>query len=358
MGDDGHGELLDVLGHDKRAAVQQRQGLGRPHERERGAGARAELHPGHRARLTREVHGVSLQLVAHAYVLDALPEPEHVVHRHARRDVVERVALGLGREDGHLLLGGDVPEGKQHREPVHLRLGQGVRAAELDRILGGDDEEEVRELERAPFDRHLALGHGLEERRLGPRRGAVDLVRQQDVREDRALVEMEGVVALVEHRHAQDIRRQEIRRELDALEGGADRPRERLGERRLPDAREVLDDQVALGEEREHGEPKGLVRGVHDQAEVVLDARREVGRPSHLDALTGSTLLPDNQGPDRSRPVASRRRRTGFAWRRRIDSAVFRTRDLRPMRGLILCCGSTRSRARGSRPARPSARSR
>src|SRR5439155_7800616 len=39
-----------------------------------------------------------------------------------------------------------------------------------------DDEEQLREPERPALDRHLALGHRLEERRLRPRRGAVDLV--------------------------------------------------------------------------------------------------------------------------------------------------------------------------------------
>src|SRR5881397_2730665 len=52
-----------------------------------------------------------------------------------------------------------------------------------------------------------------------------------------APLEMEGVIALVEDRHAQDVRRQEVGRELDALERGADRPGEGLGERRLAGAR-------------------------------------------------------------------------------------------------------------------------
>jgi len=63
-------------------------------------------------------------------------------------------------------------------------------------------------------------------------------------------VETEGLVTLVEDRHAQDVRRQEVGRELDALERGADRTRERLGERRLAGAGIVLEQHVAAARER------------------------------------------------------------------------------------------------------------
>ena len=48
-----------------------------------------------------------------------------------------------------------------------------------------------------PVDRDLALVHRLEQRGLGARARAVDLVGEQDVREDRALPEDELAAALV-----------------------------------------------------------------------------------------------------------------------------------------------------------------
>ena len=50
----------------------------------------------------------------------------------------------LAEEHVHLLLGRGVAEVDPHREPVELRLGQRVGAVELDRVLGGDDEERAR----------------------------------------------------------------------------------------------------------------------------------------------------------------------------------------------------------------------
>ncbi len=60
---------------------------------------------------------------------------------------------------------------------------------------------------RDPVDRHLMLGHRLEQRRLGARQGAVDLVDEHDVREYRPGPELELARALVEDRQAGDIGR-------------------------------------------------------------------------------------------------------------------------------------------------------
>ena len=51
------------------------------------------------------------------------------------------------------------------------------------------------ELVRGVVDRDLAFAHRLEQRRLRARRGAVDLVGEDDVREDRAALELEHLAA-------------------------------------------------------------------------------------------------------------------------------------------------------------------
>ena len=107
---------------------------------------------------------------------------------------------------------------------------------------------------RLAVDRHLVLLHRLEQRRLRLRRGAVDLVDQQDVGEDRPGPELELVRALVEDVDARDVRREQVGRELDPREVDVERARERLREHRLPHAREVLDDHVPLGEQAEDAE--------------------------------------------------------------------------------------------------------
>ena len=71
-------------------------------------------------------------------------------------------------------------------EAVELTFGEGEDALVLVRVLRRDHEERVGKLVRLAVDGHLALLHRLEERGLGARRRTVDLVREEDVREDGA----------------------------------------------------------------------------------------------------------------------------------------------------------------------------
>ena len=50
---------------------------------------------------------------------------------------------------------------------------------------------------------------------------------------------------------------QQVGRELDALEGAAERARQRLGQHRLADAGHVLDEHVALAEQRDQQQLDG-----------------------------------------------------------------------------------------------------
>ncbi len=109
-------------------------------------------------------------------------------------------------------------------EAVELRLGQRVGALVLDRVLGREHEKRPLERARPPLDRHLALLHRLEQRRLRLRRSAVDLVGEQQVGEDRAGAELELGGALVEHRRAGHVGGHQVGRELDAREAERRRP--------------------------------------------------------------------------------------------------------------------------------------
>ena len=46
-------------------------------------------------------------------------------------------AFAASRGMQHLVARSDVAERELHREPIHLRLGQWIRAAEFDRVLRG-----------------------------------------------------------------------------------------------------------------------------------------------------------------------------------------------------------------------------
>ena len=100
-------------------------------------------------------------------------------------------------------------------------------------------------------DGDLALLHRLEQRGLHLGRGAVDLVGEEDVAEDRAGLEAElalaalGIVDL----GAGDVGGQQVRRELDAAEVGVEVLGHRLDGPGLGEAGQALDQQVAVGEQ-------------------------------------------------------------------------------------------------------------
>ena len=100
------------------------------------------------------------------------------------RRTISSSSAGVGIVDEHL-----------HEEPVALRFGQRVHALALDRVLRGEHEEGVGDEVRDAADRHVALGHHLEQRRLHLRRSPVDLVGQDDVGEHRAELDVEALAS-------------------------------------------------------------------------------------------------------------------------------------------------------------------
>jgi hypothetical protein len=162
-----------------------------------------------------------------------------------------------------------------HQEPVELRLGQPVRALHLDRVLRRHHQERAGHLARHGVHRHPPLGHHLQQRRLGLRRAAVDLVGQHDVGEDRAGVEPEPLLFLVVDRDAGDVAGQQVRGELDAAPPPADAAGQTAGERGLTEAGHVLDQQVPLGQQ---GGQRHL-----DQLRLAFDHLLDVGRYGRRD---------------------------------------------------------------------------
>ena len=105
-------------------------------------------------------------------------------------------------------------------EPIELRLRQRVGALELDRILRGKHDEGRGENTRLAEYRDLLFFHRFEHCRLGFRRGSVDLVGENDMSEDRALLELKfpPAVGVRQHFGADDIRWHQVGSELNPFE--------------------------------------------------------------------------------------------------------------------------------------------
>ena len=141
----------------------------------------------------------------------------------------------------------------------------------LDRVLGGDDEERPLQRIGPVVHAHLPLGHAFEEGRLGARSGAVDLVRQQDLGEDGAGVELEVARLLVEDARPRDVARQQVGRALQPAEPAAERARQGLGEERLGRAGDVLQQEVPLGEQAGEHQLEHRPLAVDDRLELLED---------------------------------------------------------------------------------------
>ena len=135
-------------------------------------------------------------------------------------------------------------------------------------------------------DRDLALLHRLEQRRLRLRRRAVDLVGEHDVGEHAAGAELELAGGAVPDRHAGDVGGQQVGGELDAVPGAADRAGDRLGQRRLADAGDVLDEEVALGEQAHEREVDLLALALDHAARRCRRSARN--RPARTTDARGS----------------------------------------------------------------------
>ena len=95
------------------------------------------------------------------------------------------------------------------------------------------------------------LGHRLEQGRLRLRRGAIDLVGEQHVREHRPAREDELALAVLLEQHARagDVGRHQVDGELDAVEAQVQRLPERAHDQRLAGTRHALDEHVPAGEQ-------------------------------------------------------------------------------------------------------------
>jgi len=103
-------------------------------------------------------------------------------------------------------------------------------------------------------DGDLALLHGFEQRGLHLGGGAVDLVRQHQIREDRPPLDAEAGVPGVEDLRADHVGGQHVRCKLDAREAGVDGSSQRLHRQGLGQARQALEQDVAAAQEA-HEQP-------------------------------------------------------------------------------------------------------
>src|SRR5205823_7522020 len=117
------------------------------------------------------------------------------------------------------------------------------------RILCCDDKKWLRQFVSHAIDRDVPLLHRLEQRALRFGSGAIDFVDQYDLRKERATMKNEPLLIAIENGIAENVGREEIACELDALKGETKRTGERLRECRLANAGNVFNKQMTAGKQ-------------------------------------------------------------------------------------------------------------
>ena len=201
--------------------------------------------------------------------------------------------------DLHQVLGRRERHEDLEEEAVELGLREGVGPLELDGVLGGQDEERGREAAGVVPHRHRPLLHRLEHGALGLRRGAVDLVGEHQVGEDRArlVAEASPGLGLLDDVRPHDVRRHQVGRELDPRERqGEDLP-EGADEHGLPEPRDALQQDVAAGEQADERVSEQVGLAHHDRPQLPLDRLGAGGEGLRGDVLRRGVVAAHGPAP-------------------------------------------------------------
>src|SRR5688500_6966340 len=182
---------------------------------------------------------------------DALLQRQHLRLRQNRSHAYHRI-LPADRFEQDAALRGFVriADGQPHQKTIELTLRQRVCAVMLQRVLRRHHQKRARQGVRALVDRDTTFLHRLQQTALRARRRPVDLVSDHDVREDRARPHFERRRLWIVQRYTQDVRGQQVARELHAPETQTKRRRERTRQRRLADTRNVFEQDVTTRQQR------------------------------------------------------------------------------------------------------------
>lgn len=247
------GCAFDVVRRNEVAAFEAGEALG-PHE-EVESGARAGAHQQVRivARRRHEGTHVPHDLRAHKRAAYGLLGPEHFV---ARRDLLyvktrEGVAIRRGVvfvENAFLGRRVGIPDDDLEHEPVKLGEGERIGALMLDGVLRREDDKRLRQQVHLFFLADRGFLHGFEESRLRLGGRAIDLVRQNEVRENGTFAKDEFPALRPEHVRAADVVGQKVRCKLDPSEIEGERRGDGPHQRCLGGARNALEQDVPVGE--------------------------------------------------------------------------------------------------------------
>ena len=188
--------------------------------------------------------------------------------RHRDRQPRQHLAPVLAFEQRPLGLGVGIAQFDPHQKAVQLRFGQRKGADLIGGVLGGDDEKRLRQRAGLALDGDLPLLHRFQQGALGLGRGAVDFVGQNQLGENRAGMEHESLALALVHRRAENVRRQQVAGELDALILQTEAARQGVRQGGFAHAGQVFDQQMTARQQAGDGQADGALLAEDDRAHL------------------------------------------------------------------------------------------
>ncbi len=287
MGQDVDRAVAHVLGNAEVPSLPKGCGLRRPAQRERAARRRAGGQVVVKACGFDEIEEVADEALVELDPRGPRLEPKQVCRREDRFESRQDLCVRVLHQ--YLSLAGaiGIADRQAHQESIQLAFRQRVRSVMLQRILGGDDEKGARERVGLAVDADRSIAHGLEQRRLRPRIGPIDLVGEYELCKEGTGMKDESRVRTRRGRFGnlepREVSREQVVGELNPFELGTEGAREGASERGLPDAGDVLEqdmpsrDQALDGAMDDRGlavdDPFDLFAPIRDPGRVVVRAR-------------------------------------------------------------------------------------
>ncbi|MFT6863636.1 MAG: hypothetical protein ACJAVK_002197, partial [Akkermansiaceae bacterium] len=282
---DVFGEGEEVLGDGVVAAVDEGAGAGGFEERDAGAGGAAHFEVGVPAGALNDVDDVLEEDFADVDVVGRFHGVDKIL-RGADGLVGDEVELGAGNRSGAFCLdakfevsaenffffrGRGVAEAVAEHEAIELGFREFEGSGLLDGVLSRDDEERSREGKGFGSEGDFALLHRFEEGALDLGGGAVDLVGEEEVGKDGAFVSAEVTGLFVEDLGAEDIGREEVDGELDALEVEMEGLGDGVDEEGLGESGHAFEEEVPGGQEGDDGALDDDILTDDDLANAIAD---------------------------------------------------------------------------------------
>lgn len=256
MRNDGRKDGLHIVGENMLAPLQKGAGLTGPLQSESSSGGK---NPTSCLARFKKIQNVVRDRIGNMKLASLFLPGDEIVWRGESGQTLEIekesiAASAIAFEKLPLGRAGGRAERNAHEEAIDLRFGKSCGSHLLVRVLGPDKKERIGKWVGMSFDGHFMFVHGLQDRALSARRGPVEFISQNQLRENRSPVECEGLLRGIKDLAAQNVAGKKIVGELDAFEVEAQQSGEDFDQSGFADAGEVFDEKVSTGDETAEGE--------------------------------------------------------------------------------------------------------